>query len=147
MAVETLKATVKSLDGLAVEGQSRGFKIIMDEPKDEGGTDTGMNPMELILCGLGGCQTIVAMAFARKKKIDIQDFWVEIEGDLDPRGFLGLADVRPGYEEVRYTMHIKSSSPEDKVREYVDFIEKTCPVGDTIKNAVKLVRTGIVIER
>ncbi|MCR1898571.1 OsmC family protein [Irregularibacter muris] len=147
MGVHTLKAKVKRVSGLEVEGESRGFKVIMDEPIDEGGTDKGMNPMEMILCGLGGCQTIVASAFAESQGIDLQDFWVEIEGDLDVEGFMGLSDVRPGYQEIRYTMHIKSSSPEDKVREFAKFIDSRCPVGDSLKNTVNFVETDVIISK
>ncbi len=50
----TYKATSRKLPGgLAVESESRGFKIIIDEPKSVGGTDTGMSPVEAVLCALG----------------------------------------------------------------------------------------------
>lgn len=146
--ITTLKATAtKTAEGLQVETNSRGFKVLLDEPEELGGTNTAMNPMELVLCGLGACQSIVAAAFAESQGIDLQGFWVELEGDFDPDGFLGLSDVRPGYSEIRFSMHIKSNSPEEEVKKFADFIEKTCPVGDTIANTVKLVRTNVVVER
>ncbi len=106
-----------------------------------------MNPVEAILCALGACQTIVAFAFAEQHGIELEDFRVELEGDLDTDGFLGLSDVRPGFSEIRFNMHIKSNSPEDEVLKFVDFIEKTCPVGDTLENGVKLVRSDVIIEK
>ena len=61
----TFKADVKKLPGgLQVEANARGFKILLDEPADLGGTDKGMNPVEAVLCALGACQTICAAAFA-----------------------------------------------------------------------------------
>lgn len=146
--ITTLKATAtKTAEGLQVETNSRGFKVLLDEPEELGGTNTAMNPMELVLCGLGACQSIVAAAFAESQGIDLQGFWVELEGDFDPDGFLGLSDVRPGYSEIRFSMHIKSNSPEEEVKKFADFIEKTCPVGDTIANTVKLVRSAVIVER
>ncbi|MDI6601050.1 MAG: OsmC family protein [Thermoanaerobacteraceae bacterium] len=147
MAIETFKAVSRKLpEGLAVESEVRGFKIILDEPKELGGTDKGMNPVEALLCAFGSCQSIVAAAFAKAKGINLQGFWVELEGDIDLDGFMGKADVRPGFQEIRFKMHIKTDSPKEKVEEFVKFIEKTCPVGDSIANEVKLVLTDTIIE-
>ena len=147
MAIKTFKAVSRKLpEGLAVESEVRGFKIVLDEPKELGGTNKGMNPVEALLCALGSCQTIVASAFAKAKGIDLQDFWVELEGDLDTDGFMGKADVRPGFQEIRFKMHIKSNSPKEKIEEFVKFIENTCPVGDSLANPVRLVLSDVVIE-
>lgn len=149
MSVVTYKATSHKLpQGLAVENEVRGFKIIMDEPQDLGGTDTGMNPVEAMLCALGSCQTIVAAAFARAKHIDLQDFWVELEGDLDPDGFLkGKPGVRNGFQEVRVTSHFKSNSSREQLVEFQKFIQSRCPVGDVMLNGTRVVATDIVIEK
>ena len=143
----TFKATAKKMpEGLQVETSSRGFKILLDEPPELGGTDAGMNPVEAVLCALGACQTIVASAFAKSKNFTFEEFHVELEGDLDPDGFLGRADVRNGFQEIRFVMHFKTNEPKEKVEAFADFIEKTCPVGDCLANGVKLVKAGIVID-
>ena len=74
MAVVTFKATSKLMSGLQVDNYVRDFKIRMDEPQNLGGTDTGMNPVEALLAALGSCVTIVAAAFAKAHKIDLQNF-------------------------------------------------------------------------
>lgn len=141
----TFKASAKKLpEGLQVETDSRGFKIVMDEPEELGGTNAAMNPVEALLCALGACQTIVASAFAEAKGFKFEEFHVELEGDLDPDGFMGLADVRPGFQEIRFTMHFKTDESQEKAEEFAEFIEKTCPVGDCISNGVKLVKSGVV---
>lgn len=148
MAMVTFKAVSKKLPGgLAVENTVRNFKLIMDEPADLGGTDTGMNPVEALLCALGSCQTIVAFAFAKAKHIDLKDFWVELEGDLDTDGFLlGKPGVRNGFQEIRFSMHFVTDSPAEKVAEFRKFIESRCPVGDSLMNGVKFVPGEIIIE-
>ena len=147
MPLVTFKATSKKMpEGMVVESSVRGFKMILDEPKELGGTDKGMNPVEALLCALGSCQCIVAAAFAKQQGINLQEFWVELEGDLDTNGFMGKSDVRPGFQEIRFKMHIKSDSPEEKVKEFAKFIEKRCPVGDSLANEVKLVLSDVVIE-
>lgn len=145
--ITTFKATAKKLpEGMQVETNSRGFKIIIDEPKELGGTDVFMNPVEALLCSLGACQTIVASAFARAQKFKFEECYIEIEGDLDPDGFMGLADVRNGYQEIRYVMHFKTNEPKEKAEAFAKFIESRCPVGDTLANEVKLVLSGVAID-
>ncbi|MGD1822835.1 MAG: OsmC family protein [Pleomorphochaeta sp.] len=145
--ITTFKANAKKLkDGLQVETNARNFKILLDEPEELGGTDAGMNPVEALLCALGACQTIVAAAFAEAQDFSFEEFHVELEGDLDPDGFMGLADVRNGFQEIRYTMHFKTDEPQEKAEAFAQFIEGRCPVGDCLANGVKLVSSGVVRE-
>lgn len=149
MAAVTFKAVSrKGKEGLVVENESRGFKMVMDEPENLGGTNKGMNPVEGLLISLGSCLVIVGSAFAKAHDIDLQDIWVETEGDLDTDGFLmGKEGVRPGYQDVRFTIHIKSNSPEDKLRAFQKFMESRCPVSDTLGNGTHVKGNELVIER
>ncbi|TNJ64645.1 OsmC family protein [Paenibacillus hemerocallicola] len=146
MAVETFKATAHLQEGVVVKVRSRNFELTIDEPKSLGGTDTGMNPVEAVLGALGACQSIVARVYARKFNVRLDDFWVELEGDLDLDGFFNKSDVRKGYSDIRYTFHIKTDAPREQVEAFIEFLERTCPVGDTIANPVNLKLNGIVIE-
>ncbi|KEQ23638.1 OsmC family protein [Paenibacillus tyrfis] len=145
-AVKTFKATAHLQEGVKVKASSRQFELTIDEPKSLGGTDTGMNPVEVLLASLGACQSIVARVYAPKFGVKLDDFQVDVEGDLDLDGFFNRSEVRPGYSEIRYTFRIKTDSPKDKVEEFIRFIESKCPVGDTIANPVSLKLNSIVIE-
>ncbi len=145
-AIQTFKATAHLQDGVKVKARSRQFELTIDEPKSLGGTDTGMNPVEALLASLGACQSIVARVYAPKFGVKLDDFQVEVEGDLDLDGFFNRSEVRPGYSEIRYTFRVKTDSPKDKVEEFVRFLESKCPVGDTIANPVSLKLNSIVIE-
>jgi len=147
MPVETFKATAHLQKGMVVKASSRNFEMMIDEPRSLGGTDTAMNPVEAVLCALGACQSIVARAYSRKFNVTLEDFWVEVEGDLDTDGFMNKSDVRRGYSEIRYTFHIKTDASREQVEEFIQFLERTCPVGDTIANPVQLKLNGIVIEK
>lgn len=134
MAKTTFSAAMSwSGSGVYCEGGARGFKVAADEPKQLGGTNRAMNPVELLLCALGGCMSICAAAFAKECDVDLRGFSVELEGDLDPDGFLGRnPNVRTGYQEIRYTMIIDSPSPQENIDRLVDMIERRCPVSDTL---------------
>lgn len=144
MAVEQFTARADLQAGTLVKVQARGFEFTLDEPPELGGTDTAMNPVEALLGALGACQAIVARSYAPMFKVDLEEFWVELEGDLDPDGFMNKADVRCGFSDIRYTYHIKSSSPEQAVNDFIAFIGTKCPVGDSLSQGVKLKLAGVV---
>lgn len=147
MAITTMKAKATLKENVRVEVEARGHKVIIDEPARLGGTDQGMNPLELLLSSLGACQTIVAQMFAKQFDLQYDQLWVELEGDIDTDGFLGKSDVRPGLLELRYTIHIQSNEPKEKIEEFIRFVEAHCPAGDTIANPVRMVSSGVVIEK
>lgn len=143
----TFKATTRLINGLQVENTVRQFTLQMDEPEDLGGTDTGMNPVEAMLAALGSCITIVAGAFAKQEGIDLQEFRVELEGDLDPSGFLhGAEGVRRGFNEIRFTPYIKTSSSPEDVEKFLEFIKSRCPVSDNLANETRIVAVQPVLE-
>lgn len=145
--ITTFKAKAKKMaEGLTVETEARNFKIIYDEPEDMGGTDKGLNPVEALLATFGACQSIVASAFADANDFSFEEFWIDLEGDIDLDGFMGISDVRKGFQEIRYTVHFKTNESQEKAEAFADFIEDTCPIGDCLANPVKLVRAGVVIE-
>lgn len=145
MAISTFKATAHLQEGLVVHAKSRQFQITIDEPKELGGTDTGMNPVELVLCALGACQAIVARVYAPKFGVKLDEFSLELEGDVDLDGFLNKADVRCGFSEVRYNIHVKSDASLETIEEFIEFIGSKCPVGDTIADGVQLVLNKIIL--
>lgn len=146
MAIEVFKTTAQLNAGMQVECSARNHKIVMDEPASLGGTDTGMNPVEGLLAALGACKCIVARAFASVHKIDLQDFRVELEGDLDPDGFMGKnKEAKIGFSAIRSKIYIKSSSSTEAIAKFVEFIDATCPVADTLVNSPTLA-TELTIE-
>lgn len=147
MAIEQFQATAHLQGGTLVKVRSRDFELTLDEPKELGGTDTAMNPVEALLGALGACQAIVAGAYAKRFNVQLDDFWVELEGDLDTDGFMDKADVRCGFSTVRYTYHIKSPSAQADIDAFIAFIGTKCPVGDSLMQPVTLQLAGVVQEK
>src|SRR5690625_1470516 len=122
MAETVFKASAHLQEGVQVKVRSRDFEIIVDEPESLGGTDTGMNPVEMVLCALGACQAIVASVFAKQHDMTFSDFRVELEEDLDNDGFLGKFDVIKDYIEIRYNINIETDIHIEKDEKFVDLI-------------------------
>lgn len=118
--------------GLQSDAVAGPHTVRMDEPEALGGSNTGQNPVELVLSALGGCMVVLANAFAPAHGVTIKDVQVEVEGDLDPNGFMGKAPVRPGFSAIRYKLHVDSDSDADSVAALVKQVESSCPVKDTL---------------
>ncbi len=139
--------TVKTPQGLAVENSVREFSLVCDEPVESGGTNTGMNPVEALLSALGSCMTIAAFYLAESQGIKLESFSVDLEGDIDTDGFMGVnPDLRCGFSEIRVTAHIKCDADEARAKEFVAFVKSRCPVSDNVANPTPIVVSGIVVE-
>lgn len=106
------------------------FTMDADEPAILAGNDEGANPVEHLLHALASCLTTSMVAHAAVRGIEIEELESELEGDIDLRGFLGLAmDVPKGYTNIRAKFRVKAK-PEDvsRIRELAHF----SPVFNTI---------------
>src|SRR5215831_7764559 len=80
---------------------AKGFVLDSGEPPVLLGEDTAPNPGEWLLHSLVSCLTTTIAYHAAARGITIAAIESEIEGDIDLRGFLGLAaEVRKGYSAV-----------------------------------------------
>lgn len=145
MAIQQFNAKATLKEGVKVDVKTRQFNFSFDEPHELGGEDSAPNPVEVLLGSLGACQAIVARVYAPKFDVALDEFKIEIEGDIDIDGFLGVEGIAPGFQEVRYHFHIKSPSKQENIDAFLNHLEQHCPVGDTLARAVKLVRAGVTV--
>lgn len=139
MAVKTTTVEARLEEQFRVAVEARQHKIILDEPKDFGSSDEGMTPIEALLGALGACKCIVARYYAKEHGVELEDISVKLEGELDSDGFLGInKSAKIGLSSVRSIYQIKSPSPKEKIEALVTFVDKTCPVADSMINAPTL---------
>jgi putative redox protein len=137
--VTTFKATGHWDGCLRIKSIVRDFSLAYDEPPSLGGEDTAPNPVEAILSSLVGCLGIVACVVTNEKKIPFEGIDISVEGDLDPRGFMGQdKNVRPGMQSIRYNIKVKGNLSDTQLKEFLEEIEKRCPVSDTLKNGTSV---------
>jgi putative redox protein len=82
MAGKTLNASVRWTDGKRqMVGQAgSGHAIVLDTAKDDGGSDTGMRPLELLLVGQAGCTGLDVVFVLQKMRKDVTGVEVAVEG-------------------------------------------------------------------
>lgn len=131
--------TVSPEDTFATDSSVRGFAVRLDEPTALGGADSGPNPVEAVLAALGSCQAIVYRAYASALGLQLDRVEVDARGTLDLRGFLGLAPVAPGYQEVSFRVRIESPEAPEKIRELTRIVDEHCPVLDVLRRPLHVV--------
>jgi uncharacterized OsmC-like protein len=86
----------------AVSITGTAWKFQVDEPVEDGGSDSGPNPMHHFVASLAGCQNEQAQVVAEEMGIvaDQIEFSIEVELNLD--GFMGITNDSTGcFRQVR----------------------------------------------
>jgi uncharacterized OsmC-like protein len=131
------RTTVKGFYGAKQDiDHKQTFTMDADEPAILAGNDEGANPVEHLLHALASCLTTSMVAHAAVRGIEIEELESELEGDLDLRGFLGLAmDVPKGYTNIRAKFRVKAK-PEDVSR--IKDLASFSPVFNTITSGANV---------
>src|SRR5215470_1871495 len=123
----------------------REFQIHADEPNELLGENAAPNPQELLMAALNACLSVGYAANAAAMGIKLEKLEIETEGWLDLRGFLGLDPaVKPGYEEIRYKVLVKSSAPREKIEELHQWVMKTSPNFSNFATAIRMTPNLVV---
>ena len=133
------RTTIRSFYGAGQEDASRSRPFVLegDEPPVLLGNNAGPNAVEAVLHALASCLSVGFVYNAAAQGIRIDSLAFSLEGDLDLHAFLGLSDkVRPGYQNIRLTYRVKSDAPREKLEDLCDYVQKTSPVLDIIRNPV-----------
>jgi uncharacterized OsmC-like protein len=110
-----------------------------DEPDVLLGTDRGANPVEHLLHALASCVTTSMVYHAAARGIAVEEVESSLEGDLDLRGFLGLApSVRKGYQQIRLKLRIKADITDQELRDLASLGPNFSPVFDSITKGVPI---------
>ena len=139
MAKEIIKTTASLVEGLQVKCEARGLSFIIDEPKEVGGTDLGMTPMEALLASIDGCKVILAQMFAKAHGINLKDLKLEFEGTFDADGMMDKnPNARVGYSDIKTKYYFTADNTAAELEKFADFIDAHCPVLDTIVNSANM---------
>jgi putative redox protein len=105
-----------------------GHLLQTDSSLQNGGSDFGFRPMQLLLAALGGCSAIDMAGILQKQKQEITDFSIEIDGEREP-------DVTPSlWKKVNVTFQLSGAIDADKANRAADLsMQKYCSVAETLR--------------
>lgn len=101
-----LDITVNYTQGVQFEVHARQHSLICDQPGDNGGSDSGMTPPELLLASLGTCVAFYAAEYLRTRRLDLTGLQVRVtaEKTMKPARLDGfrISILAPGCDDERH---------------------------------------------
>ncbi len=100
----------------------------------EGG---GPTAAELLLAALASCQEVAYRAWAAALNLPLDDVQVEVEGEMDFRGFFAVCpNARPGFRRISARVRMVSDAPPAALERLRRAVEEHCPLLDMLSRPV-----------
>jgi len=122
-----------------IESNIRGHKLVIDQPVNAAGTDTGPTPLELILVSLAGCIGTIGRIIAMQRRIALRGMAIKVEGELDTDGLLGKPiEGRVGFESITITVGVDADMTDEEKEAFIHEVDRRCPVSENVLNATPI---------
>ena len=130
----TLTATGEAADATAcsVEVGEAVYEAQLHE--GAGGSGTAACSGDLLLGALAACSQLTAQAVIENFGVDA-DVSISVEGDLDLRGTMGVADVPVGFQEIRVDATLSGDLAPETAASIRDATERYCVVYRTLADS------------
>ncbi|MFB6108316.1 MAG: OsmC family protein [Haloplanus sp.] len=99
-----------------------------------GGSGTAACSGDLLLGALAACSQLTAQAVVENFGVDA-DVAVSVEGDIDLRGTMGVADVPVGFQDIRLDVTLSGDFDADTAAAIRDATERYCVVYRTLTDS------------
>ena len=136
MHLETFKASAKGTGwptSVSITGSEWSFQI--DESKEDGGSNSGPNPMHHFVASLAGCQNEQAQVVAEELGLDAGELSLAVEFDLSLDGFMGEADNSEGcFQSVRLSGVVKGLTNEQAAN-LGERVDARCPILSLLRSS------------
>ncbi len=91
---------------------------------------------DMLLEALAACAGVTLRAVATALEIPVRGGTVEVEGDLDFRGTLGVSkEVPVGFQTIRLHLKLDTEATQDQIDTLLKLTERYCVVLQTLRSA------------
>ncbi|HYU50035.1 MAG TPA: OsmC family protein [Candidatus Limnocylindria bacterium] len=131
-------AVARLVEGLRVQVRGAdGSNLQTDLPTGIGGTATAPSPGWLFRAAIASCVASLIAIRAAVLEWELESVEVEVDGESDDRGILGMADDIPaGPLSTRIAVGMSVRGGGHDVKALVQWAVDHCPVSDGLKRAV-----------
>ena len=99
-----------------------------------GGEPDKPNPLELFLGSLTGCMNVVLQMVAQEKGWKDVNAKYHVEGEIDPRGIIGVAEIPPYFQRINVVVRVSGLAKEN-LAEVQSLVGQRCPVHSLLDKA------------
>jgi uncharacterized OsmC-like protein len=139
-AVVTLKAS-GTLDGAGVSCRVATGRALVEAGLHPatGGTGVQACSGDMLLESLAACAGVTLRAVATALDIPVRSGKVEVEGDLDFRGTLGVSKEAPvGFQTIRLRFDLDTSATGEQLDTLLKLTERYCVVLQTLRSSPEI---------
>lgn len=105
------------------------WTIQVDENEEDGGSNSGPNPMQYFTASVASCQNEQAQVVAEELSLSIDKIDISIEIDLDLSGFMGMANhSQESYKQIRLTQTVYGDVSSDQAATLGQKVDARCPI-------------------
>jgi uncharacterized OsmC-like protein len=76
-----MEVRVEHVSGQQFEAVARGHRVVSDQPPENGGTDAGMTPPELLLSSLGTCAGYYAAEYLKVRSLSLEGLTIHVSAE------------------------------------------------------------------
>lgn len=99
-----------------------------DSSIENGGSNYGFRPMQLLLAGLGSCSAIDMVSILKKQRQTVEGFKIKIAGEREKNKIPSL------WKSVEITFELQGNIDTEKARKAASLsMEKHCSVAETLR--------------
>jgi uncharacterized OsmC-like protein len=114
------------------------FALRGDHPEGLLGQNTAPAAVETLIAAVAGCIAGGWATYGAALDIPVERLQIELEGDIDLQGFMGLGDgVRPGLERIRGRICVDSTASDEQLHQLKEIAEQRSPVVDSLRVPVE----------
>jgi len=137
--MKTVKVSATGPEKWAVKTQAGDHTLIVDQPESLGGENKGPSPLDYVFVALAGCLVTISKIVANQRKINLRGVEVEVKGDINLAVLRGQEkDDRAGFQNINVEMKIDADLTPEEKREFVEEVDKRCPVSENLMNTTPL---------
>jgi len=136
-ALVTLRASGR-LDGSGVSCRVETGRALVEAGLHPATGGTGLQACsgDMLLEALAACAGVTLRAVAAALEIPIKGGSVEVEGDLDFRGTLGVCkEVPVGFQAIRMNLKLDTNANQEQLDTLLKLTERYCVVLQTLRSA------------
>lgn len=139
MPGKTVAVESKLNDKFVLESDIRGHRVVIDQPVNAAGTDTGPTPLELLLVSLAGCIGTIGRIVAMQKRLTLRGMTIRVEGELDTDGLLGKpVEGRVGFEGMTISVDVDAEMSNEEKEAFIHEVDRRCPVSENLLNSTPI---------
>jgi putative redox protein len=123
-------------DGPTALGQGGPFTLTVDRPAAAGGGGLGFSGGQLLYMAIAACWSNDLYREAATMGIELAGVEITVDGDFPARG--------SGSTPITVEVMVRSSAPEDRVRELIAEVERVAEIPRAIRDATPIELTASV---